>query len=148
MSLTRREFVTATACGLSFLYLTAQPDLFAAQTAPPIAPPESLAAGLGKLRHIHLEIPAGPHVRAFLAQTLASLADVLRLPAPERVTALGARLDAETYPAEFALTLDYARGPRLVIRASRAHTGPAELTLRGERGALNHQLDGRLPLSC
>ncbi len=134
MELTRREFAAATAGGLSLF------SFGAGAVAPPV----------GDVRHVHLELPAGPYTRAELAGTIADVAGALGLPAPESATALGTTLRAETYPAEFALSLRYPDEVRVVVRATRTHTGSPQLTLRGDRGTTDCSLDcgGLLPLSA
>ncbi len=141
MQLTRREFAAATAGGLSLFS-------FAARAYASPSPLAGMAAGVGGLRHIHLELPAGPYTRAALSRIVSGVAESLRLPASESASALGTAFDAETFPAEFALSVRYPQNVRLVIRATRAHSGTPQLTLRGSHGTTERSLDcgSALPL--
>lgn len=118
MHLTRREFASttvaaATAGGLS---------LFSWQA--------TLAVSVEPVRHAHLELPAGPYTRAELSKRIASAAQATGYAEPVSVTALGTELTAETFPAQFALTLCFPSGT-IVVRASQRTHAP-ELTLRGQ----------------
>lgn len=125
MNLTRREFAAATAGGLSLFSFVATADRPRAD----------------RVRHAHAELPAGPYPREVLARIVAQAGGVLGLSAPESATVLGAALHDVTFPAEFALTLVYPEGLGMVIRASRAHTGAPELTVRGDRGRIDYRFE-------
>ncbi len=134
MQLTRREFAAATAGGLSLFS-------FAARASTP---------GLGDLRHIHIELPAGPYDRGEVSRLVSEVVASLGLPAPESASALGTALEAGIFPAEFALSVRYPQNVRLVIRATRAYSGTPQLTLRGSLGTTERSLDcgSSLPLSA
>ena len=125
MSLTRREFVMASASGLSLFSFTANArcDYFTFHT--------------DSLRHAHLELPSGPYTRATLAHIVSRAADAAGLSAPESATALGVTLQTDPFPATFVLTCIYPGDLRLNVRASNIHQGSPELTLRGQRSDLD-----------
>lgn len=115
MQLTRREFASTTAGGLSLFSWGTNAAAIARET----------------VRHAHLELPAGPYSRTELSRLTAAAAHAAGYANPTSATALGAELTAEAFPAQFALTLHFP-GATLVVRASRNASTP-ELTLRGKR---------------
>lgn len=126
MELTRREFAAATAGGLSVFSYVARANVSRAES----------------IRYAHMELPAGPYSREALARIVAAAGDVLGLSAPESATALGAAVHDETFPAEFALTLVYPDGIRMMVRVSKAHITVPELTVRGDRRTIDYYMDG------
>ncbi len=46
------------------------------------------------------------------------------------MTVLGADAKGGAFPEEFVITLDYADGARMVVRARRGHTGEAGVVVR------------------
>ena len=126
MQLTRREFAAATASGLSLFS-------FAGAAEAPRA---------DRIRYAHLELPMGPYSREALARIVARAGETLGLSAPESATALGATIHDVTFPAEFALTLMYPEGLRMMVRASKAYTAAPGLTVRADHRTMDYRLDG------
>jgi hypothetical protein len=88
------------------------------------------AKASSRVRYIHAEIGPGPWSRAELARKADGIARDAGLGEPQLITALGADTRADTFPEEFALTLQYARNARIVMRASRTHRGACDIVIR------------------
>ena len=132
MELTRRQFASSLAAVASLFSLRAAP-----QSQPSIV---DTLPGIGRLRHIHMEIGPGPWPRTELRRVILSVMQPLGLDAPHSLTSLGANVADLVYPQDFVFTLAHDCGALLVIRASHKHRSPREVTLRGELGSAVLQL--------
>jgi hypothetical protein len=130
--LTRREFAAHCAGGFALFAggaTRARADL-------------PVTAQIGPVRHAHAEIGAGPWTRAKLGRIAERIASANGMGPAASMTSLGIRADAPVFPEEFVVTLAYANGARLILRANRRHQGPADVVVRREIGSREFRMAG------
>lgn len=121
--LTRREFVGAVAAaGLASTSVGAASG--AVETA----------------RYVHAEIGAGPWSRGELSRIASRIAADNGLGAMTRMTGLGVSASADSFPEEFAVTLEYASGARVVMVARRRDARGVDVVARTERGIVSRSV--------
>lgn len=130
--LSRREFGAAAATSIA---LTIAPDYARALSVEP-----------KRVRYIHVELGIGPWSRDEISEVLLDLSAQLHLTQPTRVSTLGADANAKIFPERFVLTLHYPDAVRLVLRASKTHSGPARALIR-YADETSMELQGRVPRS-
>lgn len=136
----RREFMVASAAGAGALSLGGSPFLaFGPERAGDVwREARALVdnGAIGRPYYVGLRLPRGAAPVDDIAGHVERVAYVLRLDAPDRVSAAGSEVEGEGFPAEFMVTAKYAEGVTLSIVTGECARGGAPYVIRGEAGTL------------
>ena len=138
--LSRREFIVMSAAGAGALSL-------GSSQAPTLGPERAGnvwqearalvdAGAIGRPYYVGLRLPRGVAPVDEIAGHVERVAYVLSLDTPDRVSAAGAEVEGDDFPADFMVTAKYEEGVTLSIATGEDARGGAPYVIRGDVGTL------------